>query len=236
MTAQFSPMRLTTLFICFFLFAARAKAQDFTCPVNQCTYNQSSGSTTSMSASTVSSLNISASSKSSTSGYQPSASSNLSLESGGASSYVEQSVGYEPRFDADASVQYMSTIPVTLEFETGTTAEESSIASDGQALDLGSTSDTDATSTDGQINQSIQSSSSESSNAANASFAAEGLGATQNLKYSGSSNFSADISPVAEVKNVNGGSGDAFAGVSASTNFNASVNSSSYVNAFISSF
>ena len=31
----------------FLLFAARAKAQDFTCPVNQCTYNQSSGSTTS---------------------------------------------------------------------------------------------------------------------------------------------------------------------------------------------
>ena len=30
MTTNFSPMRLTTLFICFFLFTARAKAQDFT--------------------------------------------------------------------------------------------------------------------------------------------------------------------------------------------------------------
>lgn len=236
MTMHSSPMRLTTLFLCSFLFAAGAKAQEFTCPVNQCTYNQSSGSTTSMSTSTVSSINISASAKSSTSAYKPSASSSLSLESEGASSYVEQSVGYEPTFDADTSVQFMSTIPVKIEFVTGTTSDQSSITSDGQALDLVSASDADATSSNGEINQTALSSSSESSNASNASFSSEGLGATQNLKYSGGSNFSADISPVGEVQNVNGGSGDSFAGVSASTNFNASVNSSSYVNAFISAF
>ena len=231
-----SPMRLTTLFLCSFLFTAGAKAQDFTCPVNQCTYNQSSGSTTSMSTSTVSSINISASSKSSTSAYRPSASSFLSLESEGASSYVEQSVGYEPTFDADTSVQFMSTIPVNIEFITGATSDQSSITNDGQALDLGSASDEDATSTNGEINQTARSSSSESSNASNASFSSDGLGATQNLKYSGSSNFSAGVAAVDDVKNVNGGSGDSFAGVNASTNFNASVNSSSYVNAFISAF
>ena len=236
MTTHPSPMRLTTLFLCSFLFVAGAKAQDFTCPVNQCTYNQSSGSTTSMSTSTVSSINISASAKSSTSAYKPSASSFLSLESEGASSYVEQSVGYEPTFDADASVQFMSTIPVNIQFITDTASNQSSISSDGQALDLVSASDPDVTSANGEINQTARSSSSESSNASNASFSAEGLGATQNLKYSGGSNFSADISPVAEVQNVNGGSGDSFAGVTASTNFNASVNSSSYVNAFISAF
>lgn len=200
------------------------------CPVSECRFNQTNGSTSSVGVGITSSFGVSSSSQS-TPNYNTSSSASLVLDSqafGGAplSNSSRQSIGSES-----------SAAPINISI-TSTSIQ---------------TKDRDGTTTQ-SFNQEQQSSaanlySDDASNVSNANFSAEGFGGIQDLRFKGGtqdqqgSELKSSVIPIL-VKDAEGniqpgsayGTGNSSANAESRTRFQADITTSTFVNAFMSSF
>lgn len=210
-----------------YLSAGLVFAQEFTCPVNQCTYNQSRGTSSSISVSTASSIGVSSSAKSGSKLFSSGSSASLGIGGLDGSSFVDQSVGYSSELNVDSNNRVFTTQPITLGFTSTSTSSDSfstAVSADAVETVAGATDSVNSTSASGSSSE--------------GNFDVSGIGGTQKLIFDPSSDFTANVTSSSSADSIGGGggSGDAYANSNSSTSVNASINSSTYTNAFISSF
>lgn len=222
----------------FFILCAKAQVSPLTsCSASECRFNQSNGVTSSVGVGVNSSFGVSSSAQS-TPNFTASASSSLILD---ADSAILNPSGINVYPFRNSSIQTIgsqnSTDPISIVISSDTIQAKSKDGSSSQTF-----------SQESQATSSSDFSDNSSTNS-DATFTAEGFSAVQDLRFLGStpqssgSEYKSSVTPIA-IKDSNGnpvigkeyGTGNSSASAETRSRFQADITTSTFVNAFMSSF
>jgi len=225
-----------TLILSVQILYSRANAQTTpltSCPLSECRFNQTNGSSNSVAVGMTSSFGVNSSAQASPS-YNSSASAALVLNAFDSSNTTQtkhnssvQSIGLDSN---------NTTTPINVSINSNTIVTKSKDGATSQEF-----SDTKQQSTSNNFSDN-------STTTSTADFSAQGFGALQDLKFQGGSDtggskFTSDVQPIINTDEsgkkstgTNYGTGSSSAGAETRTRLQAEINTSNFVNAFISTF